>query len=104
MERSYGRKSSRHHEEKKCCMSKERQIERVKGKVKAQTVLRGTASEHRGVVLTTREGENLIIQRIGGNPFHDPATEALSGHEVDLQGYRVGNIFRFIDNYGKRSG
>ena len=76
-------------------MKGSRTLEKIKGRVEAQTVLRGTASEHKGIVLTTDEGERLRLQRIGGNPFADPVTQALAGSEVSLEGFRLGSVFRF---------
>jgi len=76
-------------------MSGTRDLEKIKGYVNAQTVLKGTASEHRGIVLTTAEGNRLRLQRLGGNPFSDPVTEALAGQAVSLEGFRLGSVFRF---------
>jgi hypothetical protein len=76
-------------------MSKE-QPEHIEGVVEEHTVLKGTGSEHQGVVLTTGAGEKLRLQRIGGNPFSDPITKSLIGNKVALKGYRTGNVFRFI--------
>ncbi|HEY4953623.1 MAG TPA: hypothetical protein VII02_01930 [Gemmatimonadaceae bacterium] len=78
-------------------MKKEqRQLERVTGRAENQLVRRGTASEHEAVVLLTSAGERMILQRIGGNPFDDAETRRLVGHEVEVEGYRVGDIFRFV--------
>ena len=77
-------------------MSKE-QPESIEGIVEEHPVLRGTASEHQGVILTTAAGEKLRLQRIGGNPFSDPVTKSLIGRKVSLQGYRLGNVFRFVN-------
>ena len=76
-------------------MSKE-QPETIEGLVEERTVLKGTASQHEGVVLTTNDGEKLRLQRIGGNPFADAVTRRLVGRKVSLQGYRRGGVFRFI--------
>jgi hypothetical protein len=76
-------------------MTTERTLEKIEGTVAAQTVLKGTGSEHHGLVITTRDGEQLRLQRVGGNPFSDPVTESLAGQSVALEGFRVGNVFRF---------
>lgn len=76
-------------------MAQNRRLERVKGRVKKQKVLKGTASEHKGIVLTADDGETLRLQRIGGNPFEDPITQSLAGQEVSLEGFRLGKVFRF---------
>jgi hypothetical protein len=74
----------------------QRQLERVTGRAESQLVRRGTGSEHEAVVLLTTAGERMILQRIGGNPFDDAETRRLAGHEVEVEGYRVGDIFRFV--------
>ena len=56
---------------------------------------RGTGTEHTGVVLTTPEGERLVLQRIGGHPFSDPETRNLAGHDVSVEGFRLGRVFRY---------
>lgn len=73
----------------------ERRLEQLSGKVESQLVRRGTASEHQAVVLVTEQGERVILQRIGGNPFDDSETRILVGHRVEVEGYRVGDILRF---------
>jgi len=74
----------------------ERPLERVKGSVNARTVLGGTASQHEGIVLTTDGGEQLHLQRVGGNPFGDDVTRALTGTNVTVEGYRLGGVFRYV--------
>lgn len=65
------------------------------GHVEPQRVARGTGSEHTGVVLTTPDGEQLVLQRIGGHPFSDPETRSLAGHDVAVEGFRLGRVFRY---------
>lgn len=72
-----------------------RKPELVEGYVESGVVLKGTASQHVGVVLTTDQGEKLRLQRIGGNPFSDELTQSLVGQRVRLEGYRLGSVFRF---------
>lgn len=69
--------------------------ERVAGYVETGDVLKGTGSEHQGIILTTDLGERLRLQRIGGNPFSDPVTRRLIGHKVSVMGYRLGGVFRY---------
>lgn len=57
---------------------------------------RGTASEHLAVVLRTDDGDRMILQRIGGNAFDDEETRALAGHDVAVEGFRLGDVFRFV--------
>ena len=72
--------------------------EKIAGYVETQLVLGGTGSEHAGVILTTDSGERLRLQRIGGNPFSDPVTTQLVGHRVSLMGYRMGRVFRYVED------
>lgn len=76
-------------------MKAERQLERLSGTVQRELVRKGTASEHDAVVLHTTAGERLILQRIGGNPFDDSATRELAGRDVCVEGFRLGDIFRY---------
>lgn len=74
----------------------ERRLEQLTGRVESQLARRGTGSEHQAVVLCIEGGERIILQRIGGNPFDDSETRHLAGHEVQVEGYRLGDIFRFV--------
>lgn len=76
-------------------MSKRRRRARLSGKVESRPVLQGTASAHVGVVLTTPQGEEVILQRVGGNAFQDSVTQSLAGRRVSVEGYRLGSVFRF---------
>lgn len=78
-------------------LSEQSRLEEIQGRVVAKNVLSGTASEHTGVVLVTNAGENLRLQRVGGNPFADPVTRSLVGQVVRVKGVRLGDIFRFIE-------
>ncbi len=77
--------------------SQERPLEHLSGKVEQELARRGTGSEHLAVVLCTRKGERMILQRIGGNPFDDSETRLLAGQDVDVEGYRLGDIFRYTN-------
>lgn len=74
-----------------------RSVVKLVGRVVAEVVQRGTASEHEGVVLETAKGERLRLVRLGGNPFSDPDTRRLVGHRVELKGYRIGGELRFLE-------
>ena len=76
-------------------MPPDRNLEKVKGRVSMATVRRGTASEHTGVVLETPEGDRLILIRLGSNPFEIEESRNLAGRELEVEGYRVGNEFRY---------
>jgi len=66
------------------------------GDVAHARVRHGTGSEHEAIVLRTDEGEELILQRIGANPFKDPEGEKLVGQRVTVEGYRLGKVFRYL--------
>jgi hypothetical protein len=48
------------------------------------------------VVLDVGKGKPLILQRIGGNPFDDEATRGLTGKEIAVEGFTLGDIFRYV--------
>lgn len=73
------------------------EVEELQGRVITETVLRGTGSEHTGIILETKQGEHFRLQRVGGNPFSDPITRDLVGRVVKVKGFRLGDIFRFTD-------
>jgi hypothetical protein len=66
------------------------------GVVRVRELRPGTGSAHCGPVLCTDGGETLPLVRIGANPFDDPETRALEGQRVCLEGYLVGQDFRFV--------
>ena len=72
-----------------------REVERLSGKAVRKIVKPGTASEHDAVVLCTDAGDEVILQRIGGNPFDDAETRKLAGHDVSVEGFRLNDIFRY---------
>jgi len=76
-------------------MAQKRKLERLVGRAESQLIRQGTASEHRGVVLTTDDGERLLLQRIGGNPFADGETQKLAGKPLAVEGFRLDDIFRY---------
>ncbi len=78
-------------------MAVQRKLETVAGLAETALVRRGTGSEHEAVVLTTESGERLILQRIGGNAFRDEPTDRLAGQQVCAQGFRLGDIFRYLE-------
>lgn len=76
-------------------MASEPRLQRIAGTAEREVVRRGTASEHEATVVTTKKGERLILQRIGGNPFSDEDTRQLAGQRVSLRGVRLGDVFRY---------
>ncbi len=71
--------------------------ERLNGLVSSQFVRRGTSGAYTAQVLTTDDGEELILQRIGSNPYADPAGEGLVGHRVTVEGHRLNRVFRYLN-------
>jgi hypothetical protein len=80
-----------------------REIVRIQGHVVSETVKRGTASEHVGVVLVTPAGERFLLVRLGGNPFNDRETRRLVGREVEVAGYIIGSELRYVEAREKGS-
>ena len=74
----------------------QKDLERLRGAVSEERVRRGTASEHHAVVLHTEDGEDLILQRIGGNPFDDADARTLIGRTIVVEGHRLGRLFRYL--------
>ena len=70
--------------------------ERLRGAVTRQRVRQGPTGAHEAVVLHTDGGEELILQRVSGNPFSDPETNNLVGRRVTVEGYRLNKIFRYV--------
>lgn len=61
-----------------------------RGTVRRKLLRRGSKSEHEGLVLDTGNGE-YKLRRVGGNPFHDEALDALEGHAISCAGELDGN-------------
>lgn len=70
--------------------------EHMEGTVSRATVRRGSAGEYSAPVLTTDDGEQLILQRIGSNPYQDAAADALIGCRVSVEGHRLNRVFRYL--------
>ena len=60
--------------------------EDFRGRVDRRAVAAGSKSEHDAVVLVTDDGRELILRRLGGNPFADPELDALVGKTVRCTG------------------
>lgn len=72
-------------------MAKAKQEERV-GKVVRRHVSGRSKHAHEGVVLETGDGD-LILRRLGANPFHDPELQALVGKTLRCRGEIDGATF-----------
>lgn len=73
-----------------------RKLVTVCGVVGSASVKRGTGGEHVGVVLTTDDGEQLELQRIGGPAFGDEETKRFVGSRVRVEGYRLDKTIRHV--------
>lgn len=69
----------------------------LSGRVERQRLAAGTKSDHMGMVLLTPEGGRHVLRLRGGNPFKEPALEALAGRTVTLCGQLRENFF-LLDN------
>lgn len=70
---------------------------RLTGRVERQRLAAGSKSDHLGMVLVTAQGERHVLRLLGGNPFREPALEALAGRTVTLTGHLRENFF-LLDN------
>jgi hypothetical protein len=73
-----------------------RKLKRIRGRATRETVRRGTGSEHLATTLKSTKGKKWILVRIGSNPFDDAETRKLSGHNVEVEGYCVGNEVHYV--------
>jgi threonine aldolase len=76
-------------------MAQQRKLEELVGRAEQELVRKGTGSEHVAIVLHTTSGERVVLQRQAGNPFEDEETRGLAGRTVRVEGYRLGDVFRF---------
>lgn len=68
----------------------------VCGVVGSARVKKGTGSEQVGWVLTTDDGEQLLLQRVGGPAFGDAETKRWIGERVRVEGYRLDKTIRHV--------
>jgi len=73
-----------------------RKLVTVCGVVGSASVKKGTGSEQIGCVLTTDDGEELLLQRIGGPAFGDTTTQRFVGERVRVEGYRLAGTIRHV--------
>ena len=59
------------------------------GNVICDTFAPGSKSEHPAVFLETANGR-YKLERVGGNPFHDPEIEGLVGKRIKCSGELLG--------------
>jgi hypothetical protein len=73
-----------------------RKLVTVCGVVGSARVKQGTGSEQLGCVLTTDDGEELLLQRIGGPAFGDESAKRFVGARVRVEGYRLAGTIRHV--------
>jgi hypothetical protein len=73
------------------------QTRKMTGTVTQTLIAPGSKSEHRGVVLRTPDGNELILRRAGGNAFRDEVLEALVGKQITGTGIVAGQTFIMQD-------
>ena len=73
------------------------QTRKITGTVTQELISPGSKSEHRGVILRTARGDELILRRAGGNAFRDETLEALVGTTITGTGIVVGQTFIMQD-------
>lgn len=66
---------------------------RISGNVIRKEVAAGSKSEREAVVLRTKDGEELLLRRLGGNAFADPQLDDLVGRSITGEGQVAGNTF-----------
>jgi hypothetical protein len=62
------------------------------GRVMKKPFAEGSKSEREAVLFATGSGD-FVLRRVGGNPFHDPALDALVGKAIRATGELHGYTF-----------
>jgi hypothetical protein len=73
----------------------QRELVRVKGRLEREVVRRGTASEHDSWVLVSKTHGQLLLKRLGANPFELGSAPAEPGCEVEAEGYLLSGELRY---------
>ncbi len=73
----------------------ERDLVRVKGRLEREVVRRGTGSEHDSWVLVSKTHGQLLLKRLGANPFELGSPPAEPGCEVEAEGYLLSGELRY---------
>ncbi len=73
----------------------ERELVRVKGRLEREVVRRGTGSEHDSWVLVSKTHGQLLLKRLGANPFELGSPPADLGCEVEAEGYLLSGELRY---------
>lgn len=72
-----------------------RQVVCLRGKLSCSTVRGGTGSEHVSWVLSSATHGEVLLKRLGANPFELGDPPAKPGSEVEAEGYLVNQEMRY---------
>ena len=72
-----------------------RPLVRVRGRLSRATVRKGTGSEHESWVLASPSHGELVLKRLGANPFELGDPPAKPGAEVEAEGYLLNQEMRY---------
>ena len=71
--------------------------QKITGTVTRTRIAPGSKSDHVGVVLRTRSGDEYVLRRAGGNPFRDEVLEDLVGKTITGSGLVSGQTLIMND-------
>jgi hypothetical protein len=66
---------------------------RLRGIIQSGPVNVGSKSEHVGYWITRGDGMQVLLYRIGDNPFVNPSLKPFEGQEVEIAGELDGDLF-----------
>jgi hypothetical protein len=72
-----------------------RPLVRVRGRLSRATVRKGTGSEHETWVLASPSHGDVVLKRLGANPFELGDPPATLGAEVEAEGYLLNQEMRY---------
>ncbi len=73
----------------------QRQVVCLRGELSRALARRGTGSEHDSWVLSTATHGQVLLKRLGGNPFELGDAPAKPGSKVEVEGYLVNQEMRY---------
>jgi hypothetical protein len=73
----------------------QRPLVRVRGRLSRATVRKGTGSEHESWVLASPSHGEVVLKRLGANPFELGDPPAKPGSEVEAEGYLLNQEMRY---------
>lgn len=73
----------------------QRALVRVTGRLEREVVRGGTGSEHASWVLLSKTHGQLLLKRMGANPFELGSPPADPGCEIEAEGYLLSGELRY---------